>query len=159
MIKRIMAALTVIGVLFSNPAEAQSADPFTGFYTVGEIGYENGAGGFDQFIFGGAIGYSVPINEQFYIAGEGEFHGSEASFIDFTWGFTGNVGFRLDEDLAVFGRAGYREFNFDGFGSDGDYTLGLGIQYALNDNLSFRPIIDTIAFDTVGVRAGIAYTF
>lgn len=157
--KRIAAALAVFTVLFSNPAQAQSSDPFTGFYTVGEIGYENGPAGFDQFIFGGAVGYSIPLNDQFYVAGEGEIHWSESGLVDFTWGFTGNVGFRLDEDLAVFARAGYREFNFDGFGSDGDYTLGLGIQFALTENLSFRPLIDTVAFDTVGVRAGVAFTF
>lgn len=159
MFKKIIAATAISPVLFSGIAIAQDQDPFIGFYTVGEVGYDNGPGGFDQFIVGGAAGYSVPLNDQFYVAGEGEFHWSADGAVDFTWGFTGNVGYRLDEDLAVFGRAGYREFNFDGFGSDGDYTLGIGAQYALSDKLSFRPILDTVAFDTIGVRAGIAYSF
>ena len=159
MYRKFMAAFALTGVLCSSAALAQDADPFTGLYTVGEIGYENGEGGFDQFILGGAAGYSISLNDQFYVAGEGEFHWSADGLVDFTWGFTGNVGFRLDEDLAIFGRAGYREFNFDGFGSSGDYTLGLGVQFALSDNLSIRPLIDTVAFDTFGVRAGVAYSF
>ena len=159
MFKKAIIASAMSAALLSGVSTAQDQDPFVGFYTVGEVGYDNGAGGFDQFILGGVVGYSVPLNDQFFVAGEGEFHWSAEGLVDFTWGFTGNVGYRLDSDLAVLGRVGYREFNFDGFGSDGDYTLGVGIQYALSDTLSFRPIIDTVAFDTIGVRAGIAYSF
>ena len=159
MIRKLISAIALAAALSTGAASAQTADPFTGFYSAGEVGYDNGEGGFDQFIVGGAVGYSVPVNAQFYVAGEGEVHWSADDFIDFTWGFTGNVGYRLDQDLAVFGRAGYREFNTDGFGSGSDYTLGLGVQYAFNDNVSFRPILDTVAFDTIGVRAGIVYSF
>lgn len=156
MLKQTLAAVSVMVAFGSGAAQAQ--DPFTGLYAVGEIGYDNGDG-FDQFIYGGAVGYNVPLSPKIFAGIEGEFHGTSSSLVDFTYGFTGNLGYRLDTDLAVFARAGYREFNFDGFGSEGDYTLGLGLQYALSDTFSFRPIIDTLSFDTVGVRAGIAYSF
>lgn len=160
MLKKTIALGAMLAAFAAPAAFAQDGDPFTGFYTVGEIGYENGAGGFDQFIYGGAFGYSLPLNEVFYVGIEGEIHGATSDAVDFTYGFTGNLGYRLEPDLAIFARAGYREFNFDnGFSSDGDYTLGLGMQYALSDRLSFRPIIDTVGFDTIGVRAGIAYSF
>ena len=159
MFKKLMAATALTTALFASGASAQNNDPFVGFYTVGEIGYDNGGDGFDQLIYGGAFGLNIPLDEQWYFGGEGAIHGSTSSLIDFTYEFTANLGYRLDTDLVVFARAGYREFNFDDFGSDGDYTLGLGAQYALSENLSFRPIIDTVAFDTIGVRAGIAYSF
>jgi len=159
MYTKFLAATALSATLFTGMAAAQDQDPFTGFYVAGEVGYDNGGAGFDQFIYGGALGYNIPLNEQWYVGAEGAFHGSSSSFVDFTYEFTGNVGYRLDEDLAVFARAGYREFEFDGLGSNGDYTLGLGLQYALSDSLSFRPIIDTVAFDTIGVRAGIAFSF
>lgn len=159
MLKKLIAASALTTVMLTGAAAAQDGDPFIGPYVAGEVGYENGEAGFDQIILGGAAGYSFALNEQFYVAGEAEIHWSEESFVDFTWGFTGNLGYRVDTDLAVFGRVGYREFNFDGFGSDGDYTLGAGFQYALNDKLSLRPILDTIAFDSIGVRAGVVYSF
>lgn len=159
MFKKLIAASMLTATLLSGAATAQDGDPFIGPYVAGEIGYENGEGGFDQFIFGGAAGYSIPLNEEYFFAGEAEIHWSELDAVDFTWGVTANLGYKLDQDLAVFGRVGYREFNFDGFGSDGDYTLGLGVQYALSETLTFRPILDTVAFDTIGVRAGVAYSF
>lgn len=159
MIKKLIAATALTTAVLSCAASAQDTDPFTGPYIAAEIGYENGPGGFDQLILGGATGYSLPLSDTFYFAGEGEIHWSEDSDVNFTWGVTANLGYKLDKDLGVFARAGYREFNFDGFGNDGDYTLGVGIQYALSDTLSIRPILDTIAFDTIGVRAGLVYSF
>jgi len=159
MFKKILSATALTAALLASGANAQNSDPFTGFYVVGEIGYDNGEAGFDQFIYGGSAGFNLALNEAFFAGVEGEIHGSSSDFVDFTYGFTGNLGYRVDTDLAVFARAGYREFDFENFGSDGDYTLGLGLQYALNDNISFRPIIDTVAFDTIGVRAGLAWSF
>ena len=159
MFKKLIAASVVSASLFAGAATAQDQDPFTGFYTVGEVGYENAANGFDQFIFGGAVGYNALVSDVVFVGGEGAFHGSSSGLVDFTWELTGNVGLRVDEDLALLARAGYREINTDGFGSDGDYTLGVGIQYALSDTLSLRPLLDTVAFDTIGVRLGVAYSF
>jgi len=159
MFMKTLAVATLSAALISGAATAQDQDPFTGFYAVGEVGYDNGEFGFDQFIYGGAVGYNQSLNEAFFAGLEGAVHGSADGAVDFTYEVTGNLGYRLDDDLAVLGRIGYREFNFDGFGDDGDYTVGVGLQYALSDNLSFRPIIDTVAFDTIGVRAGVAYSF
>lgn len=159
MFKKIITSTALTAALLAGAATAQDKDPFTGPYIVGEVGYENGAFGFDQLIYGGAAGYNLALNDAFFVGVEGEIHGSSLNAIDFTYGFTGNLGYRVDRDLAVFARAGYREFNSNGFGSSGDYTLGLGLQYALTDNISFRPIVDTVGFDTIGVRAGLAYSF
>ena len=159
MFTKMIAATALATATLTSVATAQDGDAFTGPYVVGEVGYENGPVGFDQIILGGAAGYSVPINDRLFVAGEAEIHWSESSLVNFTWGFTGNVGLKLDDDFAVIARAGYRNFNFDNFGSGDDYTLGLGFQYAINDNVSFRPILDTVGFDTIGVRAGLAYSF
>ena len=159
MFTKMIAATALATATLAGVATAQDGDTFTGPYVVGEVGYENGPVGFDQILVGGAIGYSVPLNQQFFVAGEAEIHWSESDIVDFTWGITGNLGYRLDEDFAVIARAGYRNFNFDTIGSGDDYMLGLGFQYAINDNLSFRPILDTVGFDTIGVRAGLAYSF
>lgn len=153
--------LAAIVCLAVGTATAQTTgSDFEGPYVVAELGYDNGPGGFDQFIYGAAAGLNFRASEQFYFGVEGEFHGSADGAVDFIYGGHAVAGFILREGTSVFARAGYREFNFDdGFGSDGDYSLGLGTQFGLTDNLSFRSFVDTVAFDTIGVRGGLVWDF
>lgn len=150
-------------VVVTTGAVQAEGEQFNGFYTVGEIGYENGAGGFDQFIYGGVLGGNLKLGEQFFIGVEGEVFGSTSDLIDFTYGGHGQLGYIINEKHAIFARAGYREFEFDvdGFGSfsSGDYSLGLGGQYQIHENVSIRTIVDTVAFDTIGVRTGVVFHF
>lgn len=157
--KKTLPAITAAIVLMSGASQAQELNDFNGIYAVGEIGYENGEGGFDQFIYGGALGGNLRLDENFYAGIEGELHGSADNFVDFTYGVHANLGYILREGTSVFARAGYREFEFDGAGSDGDYSLGLGTQFGLSERISVRTIVDTVAFDTIGARAGLVFDF
>ena len=162
--KRILLAAGAALALMAGSAMAQqSASQFNGFYAVGEIGYENGPAGFDTFNYGGAVGGNLRIGEQFFVGVEGEILGSSSDLVDFTYGGHGQIGYIIQDRHAVFARAGYREFEFDlgGFGdlSAGDYSLGLGGQVEIHENISWRTIVDTVAFDTVGVRTGLVFHF
>ncbi|MEM6901028.1 MAG: hypothetical protein AAF583_14820 [Pseudomonadota bacterium] len=151
--------ISAIAVGSAN-ADAQELNQFNGPYVVGEIGYENGDAGFDQFIIGGAVGANITISEKIIVGGDFEVLGSADGAVDFTWGGHGQIGYIVQERHAVFARAGYREFEFDVAGlSDGDYSLGVGSQFELSDNWSIRTIVDTVGFDTIGFRAGLAFHF
>lgn len=159
MIRQLLAATACAG-LAAGAGHAQEWNQFHGPYVIGEIGYENGGGGFDQFIGGGAVGANFRLNEDFFVGGDFEFLGSADGDIDFTWGIHGQVGYVVQERHAVFVRAGYREFNFDfDIGNEGDFSLGAGTQFELSDNWSVRTLVDTIDFDTIGVRGGLVFHF
>ncbi|MEO0883198.1 MAG: outer membrane beta-barrel protein [Pseudomonadota bacterium] len=159
MIRDILISIASIGLL-AGTAAAQEWNQFHGPYVIGEIGYENGEGGFDQFIGGGAVGANYTISEKIFVGGDVELLGSADGAVDFTWGIHGQIGYIVQERHAVFARAGYREFNFDSpGGSDGDYALGVGSQFELSDNWSVRTLLDTVAFDTIGVRGGLVFHF
>lgn len=159
MIKKLLASAAIITAAFSAPAFAQDQDPFNGFYVGAEAGYENGAAGFDQALYGGFAGYNFKLQNNFYIGVEGEFTGTSSSFIDYSYGGTGNLGYILRDDVAVFARAGYRQFALPNLPDGGDYTLGLGAQFALTENISVRPIVETTAFDLLTVRGGVVWSF
>lgn len=160
--RALLAGLAAIAIS-AGAATAQGANDFEGPYVVAEIGYDNGAFGFDQFIYGGAAGYNFKLTPELYVGVEGEILGSTSDIVDFTWGGHGYVGYILQPGTSVFARAGYREFEFD-FGtggniSGGDYSLGLGAQFGLTEQIGFRTLVDTVGFDTVGVRGGLVFSF
>ena len=159
MLKKLLASAAITAALIAAPAMAQDQDPFSGFYVGGEVGYENGNAGFDQVIYGGFAGYNFKLDGNFFVGVEGEFTGTSSSLIDYSYGGTGSLGYVVRDDLAVFARAGYRQFALPNISDGGDYTLGLGMQFALTENISVRPIIETTAFDLLTLRGGIAWSF
>ncbi|MEL7130088.1 MAG: hypothetical protein AAGK23_11110 [Pseudomonadota bacterium] len=164
MLKKLLSA-ALLATAIGGAASTASAEgeQFQGFYTVAEIGYENGAAGFDQFNFGGAIGGNLKLGQHIFIGAEGEFLGSSSSFVDFTYGGHGQLGVVFNNRHAAFLRGGYREFEFDlgefGSISAGGYSLGFGGQAEISDNVSIRTIVDTVEFDTIGVRTGLVFHF
>jgi len=159
MLKKLFTSAAFAAALMAAPAIAQDQDPFNGFYVGAEVGYENGAAGFDQAIYGGVAGYNFKLDNNFFIGVEGEISGASSSFIDLSYGGTGNIGYVVREDVAVFARAGYRQFSLPNVGDGGDYTLGVGMQFGLTDNISVRPIVETTAFDLLTVRGGLVWSF
>lgn len=159
--------------LAATPAMAQEGQ--AEFYVGGQAGYhdigDNALGGDD----GGAIvgtyaGVDVPVGESLVLGLEGNWNrGTNA--IDYEYGVAGKLGVRAGARTQLFVRGGYQEVDFD-LGNivngpvpaglddtDGDYLVGAGAQYKLNENLSLRGVVDTIAFDTVRATAGLAYHF
>jgi opacity protein-like surface antigen len=159
MFKKQLVSAVIAATLMAAPAIAQDRDPFNGFYIGAEAGYENGAAGFDQAIYGGVAGYNFKLANNFFVGVEGEFTGTSSRFINYSYGGTGNIGYVVRKDVAVFARAGYRQFALPGIGDGGDYTLGVGMQFALTENISVRPIVETTAFDLLTLRGGLVWSF
>lgn len=164
MFKKLIVTTALTAALLTGAAQAQDNNDFQGPYIVGELGYDNGPFGFDQVNYGGAAGYNFRLGPQAYFGAEVDIAGSSSDIVDFTYGIHSHLGYIVDDRNAVFARAGYREFEFDlggGFAgfSDGDYSLGLGAQHRLTPNLSLRGIVDTVGFDTLGVRTGLVLDF
>lgn len=157
--KRTLTLIAAAASIAAGTAIAQDTDPFNGFYVVAETGYENGIAGIDQFLYGGAAGVNLKLSPNIYVGVEGDLTGTSGP-VDFTYGGHGIVGYLLNEKTSLFARAGYREFEIgDGFGSDGDYSLGLGTQYFLTDNIAVRSTLETVGFDTGAVRVGLVFEF
>jgi len=172
--KKILAAAIVAGASFAaTPAFAQDSKPAE-FYVGGQIGYHdlggNPIGDDDGFIYGTYVGVDVPVGEVLVLGLEGNFNlGTNA--IDSEYGIAGKIGANIGEQGQLFLRGGYQEVNFDVSNvsggivtggiddTDGDYLLGVGGQYKINDNLSLRVVVDTISFDTTRVTSGLAFHF
>ena len=163
MLKKFIAASAMAGLAVSGVSLAQELDQFDGPYVVGEIGYENGEGNFDQFNYGAAIGYNFKLGPRYYFGGEFDIAGSTSSIVDYSWAVHSQFGYTWNDQGSVFARAGYRELDFDfgGLGSpnDGGLSLGLGTQRQITDTVSLRAIVDTLEFDTIGVRTGAVIHF
>lgn len=163
MLTKFMATSAFVGLVTASASFAQQLGPFDGPYVVGEIGYENGEGNFDQFNYGAAIGYNFKLGPRYYLGGEFDIAGSTSSIVDYSWAAHGQFGYTWNDQGSVFARAGYRELDFDfgGLGSpnDGGISLGVGTQRQITDNLSLRAIVDTLEFDTIGVRTGAVIHF
>ena len=154
--KRYPLVLAFVALLSAGNA---AADPFSGFYLGPEIAYDNGPVDFDQFTFGGIAGFNLPLSENVYIGLEGEASGSTFDNIDFIFGGHAQIGYRVLPTVAVFARAGYREFDFTFGFAGGDATYGVGGQVFLTDSVAVRGIVDTLDFDTVGFRAALVFEF
>lgn len=158
----------------ATPAMAQSAGNGDAEVFVGsQIGYhdlgDNPFGDDDGFIYGIYAGVDVPVGETVFVGLEGNFN-LGTSAIDSEYGVAARLGTRVGDRTKLFVRGGYQELNFD-IGNlvgvpvggiddtDGDYLVGAGGEFKLNDQLSLRAGIDTIAFDTVRLTTGLQLNF
>lgn len=160
--QKLLFSAATAALFAGGAAVAQDASQYNGWYVVGEVGYENiDPGGVSEgsFIYGGSVGYNFRLSETIFIGLEADVRGSSSDLVDVGYGATLNVGFLVDDKTALFARSGYREVDFTGGFSGGDYTFGVGAQFGFTNNLSIRGIVDTIGFDSVEVRGGIVLDF
>ena len=182
--KLVLSALGTAAV-FAFPAAASAQDAVdageffvgasAGYHDFGidddiedDFGIDTDDGG---AIFGGFVGYDVPLGERAFIGAEGNFHFG-TGIIDNEYGVSGRLGFRGEGGSKFYVRGGYQwvdvdleevfdvdvpEGTFDGIDdSDGDFLLGVGVDFPAGDTGKFRVNLDTVSFDTLRATAGFA---
>ena len=149
-----------------------------GYHDLGIEGLEDIAGpdaSDGGAIFGGFIAVDFPVSSNFFVGVEGNGHiGTDA--IDADYGTSARLGYRAENGTKVYLRGGYQwvdadaaalagvdddTFNEDALGIDttvGDYLVGAGVEVPVGQ-VSIRGNIDTIAFDTVRLTAGVGFRF
>lgn len=171
--KKLLTLAALSAAAMATPAMAQDSAPAADFYIGAQGGYhdlDTGVARDDGAIYGVYSGVDFPLGETLIGGVEGNYTlGSGA--IDNEYGIAAKLGVRVGETGQVFVRGGYQEVNFDlshiaggpvpaGLDdTDGDYLVGVGGQFKLNDTMSLRATVDTIAFDTTRAMAGIAFHF
>ncbi|MEM1132537.1 MAG: outer membrane beta-barrel protein [Pseudomonadota bacterium] len=169
------AAVAALGATAALASPAMAQDTGEPEIFVGtQIGYhdlgDNFIGDDDGFIYGVYGGVDVPVGDVIFLGLEGNFNlGTNA--IDSEYGVAGRLGAYVGDRTKLFIRGGYQEVNFD-LGNvvglpvlpgvddtDGDYLLGTGAEFKLNQNLSLRAGVDTISFDTVRLTTGLQLNF
>ncbi|MEZ5709934.1 MAG: outer membrane beta-barrel protein [Blastomonas sp.] len=171
--RMIIAGALALPFLAASPAFAQD-EAKTDAYIGANIGYhnlgDNPIGANDGAIYGVYAGVDIPAGESLIFGVEGNFNlGSNA--IDSEYGVAAKIGVRAGDKGQLFVRGGYQEVNVDlakisgglvtgGIDdTEGDYLVGVGGQYKLSDNMSFRVVLDTIAFDSTRITGGLSVHF
>ncbi|APG63364.1 hypothetical protein LPB140_11845 [Sphingorhabdus lutea] len=167
----VLAALAAVSTL-SAPAFAQEEQKVE-TYVGATAGYHDIGAGVardDGAIFGGYAGVDVPLGGQFVIGLEGNFNLGTGA-IDSEYGIATKLGVNVGEGHQLFVRGGYQEVDFDlshiagapvpaGLDdTDGDYLVGIGGQFKLNENVRLRAVVDTIAFDSTRATVGVQFNF
>jgi len=172
---------TSVAIMFaaiSTPSVAQTEEgPQVDFYIGAQAGYHgitaNPLGDDGGAIFGGYVG--VDYGDRVIVGIEANLNAG-TGLINSEYGVAAKLGIRTGETGQIFVRAGYQQVDFnadrlidtdDLFGfplpsivvSDGDYLLGIGGQFMVADNISFRGVVDTVAFDSVRGTVGVAFHF
>ncbi|WP_162199222.1 outer membrane beta-barrel protein [Aurantiacibacter gangjinensis] len=160
-----------LGLAIAMPVAAQDqADPFDGAHIGTTIGYHDIDGPADGFIIGARIGYDLPVGNDVVVGAE-----ANANFgtgdIDAEYGTNVRIGTRFGErrNALLFARFGYQEVDFDlpdviddideVDTTSGDYMLGIGADFGINESSSTRLAIDTIGFDSIRFTAGYTIHF
>lgn len=171
--KHAAIAGALVTAAIASPAMAQDGGTEADVFVGTQIGYhdlgDNPFGDDDGFIYGIYAGVDVPVGEVVFVGLEGNFNlGTNA--IDSEYGVAARVGAYVNDSTKLFLRGGYQEINFDVANivgvpvggiddNDGDYLVGGGAEFAINESLSLRAAVDTIAFDTVRLTTGIQLNF
>ncbi len=123
-------------------------------------------------IVGVYAGYDFPLGTNLFAGVEGNFHfGTDA--IDTEYGASVRLGFRAEGGAKYYIRGGYQEVDIDveevldteipgieDFDtSEGDYLVGLGVDFPVGERTGFRVNLDTISFDSLRATAGFALKF
>lgn len=135
-----------------------SADVGNGPYVGLQGGYHDIDGPAEGAILGGYAGYNFSTGSNLVVGIEGNANIGTGD-IDAEYGASVHVGGKFGGNNLLFARAGYQEVDFEGFGSDGDYLLGVGADFGVNEASSFRLVVDTIAFDSLRATAGVSFRF
>lgn len=165
--------------LFATPAFAQEKSDATVYIGanigIHDLGAPNDLGvdiDDNGFIYGGYIGVDVPVGDILIIGAEGNFN-LGTSAIDSDYGVTAKLGVQFGNGGQLFLRGGYQEINLDisnfsnglltdaDFPDDtsGDYLVGVGAQFGLNEKVAIRAVFDTVAFDSTRATIGLQFNF
>lgn len=185
-------ALVAVG---AAPSLAQS--PFDGAYVGVFTGYTNddasaksgtATADFDAdgWLYGAYAGYGQTFGK-IYLGGEAEIGSADLSGsgtvaglrskldANESWGLSARAGYLVNNDVLLYGRAGWQRSNYDvtvGTGTSkikvGDnvdgYRLGTGVEYAVTDNVLARLEYNYTNYDDTNfkqnqIRVGVAYRF
>jgi outer membrane immunogenic protein len=170
--KLITLSLIAFGMA-ATPAFAQDSEQKVetyvgvtgGYHDIG-VGVPRDNGG----IFGAVAGVDVPLGGKLVIGLEGNFNIGTGA-IDSEYGVATKLGVNVSDKAQLYVRGGYQEINFDlahvaggpvpaGLDdTDGDYLVGLGGRFKLNDSVALRLNADTISFDSTRLTAGVQFHF
>jgi opacity protein-like surface antigen len=173
------AAAALVAVVAASPAMAQDsgvptatvyAGPSAGYHDLGADvpGDEGGA------IFGGVLGFDIPIATNVVLGAEGNLHGGEGA-IDKEYGIAGRLGVKFPSGGVAFVRAGYQwvdvdvgnlagvdidEDDLDISDTVDDYLVGVGGEFPVGPSgLRLRVGVDTISVDSIRPTAGLLLSF
>jgi outer membrane immunogenic protein len=171
--KKLITLSLIAAGMAATPAFAQDSEQKLETY-VGVTGGHHDAGlnipRDNGGIFGVVAGVDVPLGGKAVIGLEGNYNIGTGA-IDHEYGVATKLGFNVSDKAQLFVRGGYQEVNFDlgyvagapvgpGFDdTDGDYLVGVGGRFKLNDNFGLRLNADTVAFDTTRLTAGVQFSF
>jgi hypothetical protein len=124
-----------------------------GAYAGLQGGYHDIDGGADGGIFGGYIGYNFNTGSRFVVGVEANANIGTGD-IDAEYGASVHIGGKFSDNRLLFVRGDYQEVDFENFGSDGDYLLGVDADFGVGENTSLRIVLDTIAFDSTRATDG-----
>ena len=172
-----IAAIAAPSAAFAQEAEV-TVGASAGYHDLGVEGLEDIAGpdaSDSGAIFGGYLAVDVPVASNFFVGVEGNAHiGTDA--IDADYGVSGRLGLKTENGTKVYLRGGYQWvdvdaaalagvdddlFDEDDLGIDttvGDYLVGAGVEVPVGQ-ISIRGNVDTIAFDSVRLTAGVGFRF
>ncbi len=173
MMKFITGAAVMSAALIAAPAMAQSTDQAR-FYGGASVGYhsldDSIVSDVEGAIYGGIAGVDIPAGETLMMGVEANYHAGTAD-IDSEYGIAAKLGVRVGDAGQLFVKGGYQEVDFDldnilgaavpaGLDdTDGDYLVGVGGEFPINDKVSFRAGVDTIAFDSTRATMGVVVKF
>jgi opacity protein-like surface antigen len=157
-----ISILAAVAAVALAPTAAFAADS-EGLYAGIQGGYHDFDGPLSGGIVGGYFGYNAPAGGNLVFGVEGNANLGTGD-IDAEYGASVHIGGKFGANNLLFARAGYQEVNFDvdvpGVDdSDGDYLVGVGADFGVNEASSFRIVADTIAFDSMRLTAGWSFNF
>ena len=167
--------VAVAAMAAASPAMAQDAGTEADVYAGVNAGYhdliDNPIGKDGGFIYGIYAGVDVPVGETLIVGVDGNFNLGEGA-IDTEYGAAAKLGVRVGNGGQLFVRGGYQQIDLDvgeltgGILNEndvddngGDYLVGVGGQFKLNESTSLRATVDTVGFDTTRGTVGIAFHF
>ncbi len=161
--KFILASVATLAVASSPAFAGEGAEVYVG----PTLGYHDIDVLDDGMIYGGVVGVDVPLAGKVVTGLEANFNGG-TGIIGSEYGVAAKLGYNFNDRGQVFIRGGYQMVDFDrskiglAAGDDdtaGDYLLGIGAQYRAAKSATVRVALDTIAFDSTRVTAGVLVGF
>jgi outer membrane immunogenic protein len=166
--KKFILASAVLFAATAAPAFAQDQGGAE-VYVGATLGYHDVVAD-DGMIYGGVAGVDVPLSGNIVTGLEANYNLGTGA-IDSEYGVAAKLGYNFSDRGQIFVRAGYQVVDFDvskltGLpapagtdDTDGDYLVGIGAQYRVAPSATLRVNLDTIAFDSTRVTAGVLVGF
>jgi outer membrane immunogenic protein len=161
--KFVLASVAVLAISSSPAFAGEGAEVYVG----PTLGYHDVDVLDDGMIYGGVVGVDVPLAGNIVTGLEANVNRG-SGVIDTEYGVAAKLGYNFSDKGQIFVRGGYQQVDFDrsklGLLStdqddDGDYLVGIGAQYRVAPSATVRVALDTIAFDSTRVTAGVLVGF